>query len=224
MNLDVSEQNTNTCNHKWMVNGLRALGDVRDVPLAWSGGASLFVEGLMTSVFRGYYQWNDCRTITERLVTAVPLVPKQKTRTDAQGWGEWMGHARARTDPKHLGDLAKYYAMQAAQFDSGNPNDLALRRAIEELRDAGVGVRLVELPLLSVIADMVRPEVAEAYEAFIGRVESDMDVKVMRAPAGLVCDDDFYDAWHLTADGARKFSRWLAADVADALRRAETAP
>ena len=44
---------------------------------------------------------------------------------------------------------------------------------------------------------------------------------IVRPPEDFVDDDDFFDPSHMNGSGAEKFSRWLAQDVADALRAAD---
>ena len=216
--LGISEQSSNACNYSWMANGLRALGDARDLPLAWAGGPGLGIDCLMAAMSATYHEWSDYRIITEKLVTASPLVPPEKTRTDERGWAEWTGGDHARTSLVAIEGTSGWYANQSPRFETGNPNDLALRRALTELRAAGVNVRLLRMPLSRVVDKAILPEVAEAYEKFLRRVSETMDVHIVQVPRDLVTEEHFFDPLHLGAEGAERVSRWLAADVAAALQ------
>lgn len=220
--LGISEQSSNACNHSWMANGLRALGEARDLPLAWAGGVGLGVDGLLAAASATYHEWSDCRIIAERLVTATPLVPEEKTRTDERGWAEWTGDDHLRTALHSIEGASGWYAQQSARFERGNPNDRALRQAITELEQAGVIVRLLRMPLSSVVDDAILPEVAEGYEDFLQRVVRTTDAQLVQVPRDLVREEHFFDPLHLGVEGAKRVSCWLAADVAAALREIDS--
>jgi lysophospholipase L1-like esterase len=101
---------------------------------------------------------------------------------------------------------------------------VALRRTVQLLTAAGVEVRLLEMPMASVAAAWDRHDGNEAYREWIRTATAGLGVSTVRTPNGLVVDADFFDPVHLNADGALKFSRWLARDVATALEELEADP
>jgi len=217
--LGISEQSANAANTEWLTQGLRALGDTRDLPLAWAGGPALLGEGLLVSTLRSYRHWSDCRLIVERVIRGAPLRPaKDNARLDAQGSAEWTGDLTRGADRNYLRGIMGWYARQTPGFAPGNPNDLALHLAVQELRAAGIQVRLLEMPLGSIVDEVALPETRAAYLAYRRGLERNVGDALLRIPRGLVDDADFFDGIHLTPNGARKVSRWLAADVAASLR------
>ena len=78
----------------------------------------------------------------------------------------------------------------------------------------GIKVKLVEMPLTETVRRMFRPDVKDDYRKFLERLVADTGVEIVRVPQGLVGEDDFQDLEHLFPHGARKYSCWLAMDVA----------
>jgi lysophospholipase L1-like esterase len=106
-------------------------------------------------------------------------------------------------------------------FPLRGPLAEALEDTIELLKSAGVEVRLLEIPVTTIAAPWSRPETNAPYRAIVERVARATGTRVVRLPAGLLEDSDFFDPVHLHADGARKLSRWLASDVIVALRNSD---
>ncbi len=214
--LGVTPNAVDTWIHPWLINGLTALGDWRDLPLAAQGGTHLLALAVPRSLFRSYHQWDDWRIITERIILGAALHPKTALTRYDTGWAEWQGHAvshrveRAEqpTDP---------IQSRSTRLASGNVNGIAIRRAIDLLRDRGVAVRLVELPLSSKAAAFSDPSRNADYQRFVQTLVQQTGVTLVRPPAGIVTDADYWDDVHVTAAGAGKISKWLAADVARAL-------
>ena len=223
--LEVTPEGTVAGAYHWLANGIRALGDVRDLPVAASVNGPLFAEGLRTVMFSSYRQWGDCRLIAQRLMIGAALQPKEKLQHDDRGWAKWIGGTRptesdtAGLPPTSQGEGEDVFAT----FEEHKPNLRALRDAVKMLRDAGVTVRLLELPLRSTAPANIHPQKNPAYREFLQEAVSDLNVPVVRPPVGLLSDADFFDKGHLTAVGALKFSRWLANDVAVALAAGEQA-
>ena len=94
---------------------------------------------------------------------------------------------------------------------------VALRRTIETLAAAGVEVRLLEMPMASVAAPWDRHDGNEGFRDWLRTASSGLDVAIVRVPDGLIVDSDFFDPVHLNAQGAAKFSTWLARDVSRTL-------
>ena len=78
--------------------------------------------------------------------------------------------------------------------------------------------------MASVAAHWERHDGSEGYREWMSTATADLGVPIVRAPEGLAVDSDFFDPVHLNADGALKFSRWLAQDVATALEELEADP
>jgi len=218
--LTVSRPALNASDYEWLTNGLRALGDARDVPLAWRGGRRMLADSVLRAIFTSYHQWKDCRALAERVMTAAAIDPASDAREDCQGWAQWSG-VELRGDAEYIRQMTDILSYEPVRFAPGNPNDVAIRRAIGILRDAGVEVRLIQMPTTTLIPAITRPDVVAAYAQCIDRLSADADAELVTVPDGVVAEEDFFDAVHLTPLGAKKLSRWLAADVTEALRDAD---
>ncbi|MFQ5463677.1 MAG: hypothetical protein ACE5E5_13755 [Phycisphaerae bacterium] len=214
--LGVTPNAADTWLHPWLINGLKALGDWRDLALAAKGGSYLLAQAVPRSVFQSYHQWDDWRIIAERIILGAAIHPKTALTRYDTGWAEWRGRpvthrgmAKDRPiDPSRI---------DPARIDPGNVNGIAIRHAIGLLRGCGVAVRLVELPLSTHAAAFADPSRNADYQRFIQTLVQQTGVRVVRPPRGIVTDADYWDDVHVTAAGAEKISKWLAADVAQAL-------
>ncbi len=215
--LEVSPVSTVAVPHSWLESGLRALGDSRDLPVAASVDDVLLRETLGSTFFASYRQWKDCRLIARTVLRGAAVHPTSRLRRDGRGWAEWTSsnQAYARNSPKLTPDQP--YGGELATFAGCNPNPKALRNVVRLLREAGVSVRLMELPHRSTALPASHPHKNDVYRAFIDRAVGELGVSVLRAPRNLVTDDDFFDYCHLNARGAARLSRWLAGDVAATL-------
>jgi hypothetical protein len=200
--------------YPWLRPGLRAFGDARDLPLVSRCDPKLLSDALPAALFRSYYQWNDCRLIAERMAIGAPLIPPTKLIEDERGWAHWVG------DPLHPrpNDVLP---MHPAVSQADNPNIPALHRALTALRQAGVPVVLLEMPLPSIAPPHMSLD-NPAYRDFLEVVSETVEAPIIRPPEGYITDDDFFDHVHLTVAGAEKYSRWLARHVAETL--CETTP
>ncbi|MHC5108306.1 MAG: hypothetical protein ACYTHJ_00335 [Planctomycetota bacterium] len=201
--------------HSWMTNGLRALGDVRDLPFALRGGSHLMAEAVPASLFQSYSLWHDTRLVTERVLLAAPIMPASDIRRYDNGWAEWTG-GHVATPVADSDDTIRQDAMRL-RMSPDNINGIAIRRAITMLRARGVAVKMIELPLSSHAPAYADPKRNEYYHRFVARLVADTGVEILRPPPGLIADDDFWDDVHLTSNGARKVSQWLARDVINVL-------
>lgn len=204
-----------------MLNGLRSLGEFRDLPLAWSCMPGLFWDTLATSLLGSYYQWDDVRTYTRCLVMGAPTSPHSKILHTRRGWARWSGAADPLPRHESPGIDAGAVARMAGGFPLRGPLAEALEDTIELFRSAGIEVRLLEIPVTTIAAPWSRPETNAAYRAIVDRIAGATGTRVVRLPDGLLEDSDFFDPVHLHADGARKLSKWLASDVVVALRNSD---
>jgi hypothetical protein len=88
-----------------------------------------------------------------------------------------------------------------------------LQWAITVLQSKGVSVRLLEMPLPSTASTKDDRVGRGTYKRFVDALGAAAGLAVLRPPRDVVADRDFFDDGHLSAQGAEKFSRWLAKDV-----------
>jgi len=212
--LGVTPNAADTWLHPWLINGLKALGDWRDLALAAKGGSYLLAQAVPRSLFQSYHQWDDWRIIAERIILGAAIHPKTALTRYDTGWAEWRGR-RIQSTSENQSDASP--PSDPARLAPDNINGIALRRAIELLRAHGVAVRLVELPLSTHAAAFADPSRNPDYQRFIQTLVQQTGVTLIRPPEGIVTDADYWDDVHVTAQGAARISRWLAADVAQAL-------
>ncbi len=207
--------------YTWLRGGLRAFGELRDIPLASRGDARLLAETATASAFRSYHQWNDVRIIAKRLVIGAPILSPTELRVDDQGWAEWLGPMADRVDSPADHDAPRDVRLRdPARIRIDNINGIAARRMIDMLRREGVEIRLIELPITSAADPTANPRYNLSYQEFLRDLVSETGAIVVRPPDGLLSDDDYFDHDHLGPGGAAKLSQWLAGDVAAALARA----
>ena len=214
--LDISPIATDVTQRNWLRHGLRAMGQLRDLPIAASVGVDIALETLLNATFGSYYRWDDVGIAVGRVVLAAPVNPTLKMRFDDRGWAEWIGGERELRQPPGP-PAVPHPGSGSGTSHKLDVNALALRRTVQLLTSAGVEVRLLEMPMASVAAPWDRHDGSEPYREWRRTATADLGVPIVRAPKGLVVDSDFYDPVHLNAEGARKFSRWLARDAAAAL-------
>ncbi len=201
-----------------MLYGLRALGEFRDLPLAWACESDLFWDTLATSLLGSYHQWDDIRTFARRVAMGAPTSPRSKITYTQRGWARWDDDISGlpRLAPPEVDD--ETLARMASGFSRRGPLAEALKQTVELLQSAGIEVRLLEIPVTSIAAPWSRPETNAPYLAMVERIAYVTRTQVVRLPSGFLEDADFFDPVHLHADGARKLSKWLATDVVNSLR------
>jgi len=218
---------------EWLIQGIRALGDPRDLSLAWKASPEVFLEGLRTAMFRSYRKWDDVRILVNRLLLAAPLNQTPKLNDHDNGWAEWIGgdlYQKSVNEMKIDAQQRHALAEVAGDYRDDGVNALALRNAVVILRKHGVSVRFLEMPLAPGGSSMDDPRSNVAYRIMIDRLADELRVPIVRPPADLVTPADFFDPGHMNARGATRFSRWLANDVSAALtemdsnRTAQTQP
>ncbi len=199
----------------WLNNGLRAFGEFRDLRHAWSTSRQAFGETLATSLFHSYFLWNDARLVSERFVLAAPIEGVWGVSRSERGWRAWSGKKRPQRD--RPGPAESDIASLKRRFDLDYINGVRIRDAIESLREHGIEVRLLELPLASTALPMSAPSKNRRYRAFVEELLAKTGVPLIRPPVDLLSDGDYFDDGHLVPGGAEKLSRWLAEDVVAAL-------
>lgn len=218
--------------YTWHRGGVRAFAEARDLPLASRTGGRTLTETLSAAAFRSYHQWHDARLIAERLMIGAPLRPAGRLREHADGWAEWAGPRMTAAAPGASDVAGPVEPVPPAGGAPGQPggggatscdaNALAARRLVALLRESGVEVRFIELPHGSRSPAAENPAANRDYQAFRDALESETGAPVLRPPAGLLTDADYFDDAHLTAAGAQRLSVWLGADVARCVELAES--
>jgi len=199
----------------WLHNGLRAFGELEDLPGVWDTDPGAFGETLFTSLSQSYYLWNDARLLSERVALAVPLQGESAIDDGARGWRAWRGKQRPQS---HRAAPVEHGAVpMSRRFALDNINGVRIRDAVAALRDCGIRVRLLELPLASTALADSAPRKNASYRAFVATLVAAVDVPLVTPPDGLLRDEDYFDDGHLTPEGAEKLSSWLSKDVAQAL-------
>jgi hypothetical protein len=70
------------------------------------------------------------------------------------------------------------------------------------------------------------PKDSPNYDRIVARLKEETakyGMPFWRAPADVIPDDGWVDLWHMNADGARAYSRWLGGRIADAIAAGELA-
>ena len=186
--LEVTPDGTVSMTENWLASGLTALGDVRDLRAASSMNGSLLRTGLFAAVFSSHRQWGDLRLIAKSEMLGAPLQPRSKLHFDQRGWARWSGEDDDRIPDEHAtAVIADGRRPRFSTFTKHckNPNAQGLRRAIAMFREAGVTVRLLEIPLRSTASPRRHPDKNPAYRGFLKRMVFDLAVPVVQPPRGL---------------------------------------
>ncbi len=202
-----------------MIRSLRSLADARDLKRSFSSSWEFFAETVWASLFGAYHQFHDMRLLTQRLLIGAPLHDQAETLCDEYGWLRWNGGDKRSLLNPSVNPIDRKDARARQCHDPKNINGRALREAIVALERQGVSVRLLELPV-STTAPLSKKRMGhDSYLKFLQEVSKGTSAKLVRPPPTLVGDEDFFDHGHLNTQGAQKLSRWLAGDLAEALRR-----
>jgi hypothetical protein len=142
-------------------------------------------------------------------------------RTDAMWerideWGWLPGRVGATPEQRELGvaATAKYYVPLFAGYEVSPVADRALRQLVAECRENGIPVALLYLPEGAEFRSFMTPEAVRLSDEYLERLVNELRVPLIDA-RGWVPDDDLPDGFHLTRDGAAKFTRRLHAAVAE---------
>ncbi|MGB0714323.1 MAG: hypothetical protein ACPGXK_00480 [Phycisphaerae bacterium] len=208
----------------WLRNGLGALGAMDAVPLVFRHEPRFLDTAIPAALLKSYPRWHDFRICVQRLMLAAPINPRSGEIRHANGWAEWRGD----TNPGHetLDDsvdvISGHDVVMQERMASSNINGVAVRRSIRMLREAGVEVLLIELPHSRFAPAYASPSKNRPYAEFVEQLRRETSVVVVRPPDGLLTDDDYWDGVHLSAEGAAKYSQWMASHVVRSIQRRES--
>jgi hypothetical protein len=222
--LGVSPRGASTTRREWLTWGMRGLGDARDLPLTLTVDSEMLWEVFRMTAFRSNFQFHDMRLITQYTLMGAPFVPDMKTEHDDRGWARWIGGDKRDLPAWDIVRSRHTSGVDGPAYAPDNINGRAIRRAIADLQEAGIIVRMLEMPTASSSAPPDSDTQRADYEAFLQALSADTGLVILRTPRNLVPDERFFDHLHLDPEGAEVFSRWLAADVATVLRDKPDAP
>jgi hypothetical protein len=217
--LGISPRGAATTRREWLVWGMRGLGDARDVSLTLTADPDLLWEAARMATLRSNHQIHDVQLMMQHALVGAPLAPPSKTLHDSRGWAHWIGGDRRDLPAWDVARGEQAWGIDGPAFAPDNINGRALRRAVTELRCAGVGVRLLEMPISRTARASSDARASAAYADFLAAAMADTGLQIVRIPDDLVPEERFFDHLHLDPAGAELVSRWLAEDVAAALFR-----
>jgi len=203
--------------------GVGQIGGPREAAVLWHESPRDRSTAILSQTLVGFHQWNDIRAITECLREGAPLY-RPKYERSPQGWLAWQAG-----DVKRDATIAKEIAKRDVYWGPFEIKDYALDavdRLLELAAEHDVQVRFFEMRMASEWARITRPDVEQKYAAAIAELRKRHGdaIDIMRAPEGLIGDEDYFDADHMMPSGARKFSRVLAADLVTILRGQNDSP
>lgn len=209
--LGVTPHAVDHARESWMTNGLYSLGNWKHLSDARQISAEAARITVFTGLFDSFHRWNDCRLMVQRFLLGAPVNPKRDWQEDERGWLAWQGSSRKRRNVSTFGPGAEEQSRLNERYRPNTLNSQSLKASIQDLRGAGVDVRLLELPHSSYASWTADPGRNEPYQELIETIAAEASVPVVRPPAGLLTDEDYFDAGHLAPVGAQKVSRWLGA-------------
>jgi hypothetical protein len=133
---------------------------------------------------------------------------------DRWGWLPGRTGATAAERQAGIASTSAYYVPLFASFEVSAVADRALRQLVAECRANDIPVALLYLPEGAVFRSFMTPESVRVSDEHLKRVVRELQVPLIDA-RGWVPDDDLPDGFHLTQDGAAKFTRKLHAAVAE---------
>lgn len=135
-------------------------------------------------------------------------------KIDDWGWLPGRTGATAAEREKGIASTAAYYVPLFAGYEVSPVADRALRQLVAECRDNGTPVALLYLPEGAVFRSFMSPEAVRLSDEHLRRVVGELRLPLIDA-RGWVPDADLPDGFHLTQDGAAKFTRKLRTAVAE---------
>ncbi|HET6574675.1 MAG TPA: hypothetical protein VFG68_13795 [Fimbriiglobus sp.] len=127
---------------------------------------------------------------------------------DDWGWLPGRTGATAEQIEKGRASTAAYYVPLFATFEVSPVADRALRQLVAECRVNGIPVALLYLPEGAVFRSFMTPASVRLSDEHLRRVVGELKLPLIDA-RGWVPDADMLDGFHLTQDGAAKFTRKL---------------
>jgi hypothetical protein len=135
-------------------------------------------------------------------------------KIDAWGWLPGREGATAEEREQGLAASAGYYVPLFAGYEVSAVADRALRQLVAECHEHGIPAALVYLPEGAAFRAFMTPEAIRLSDDYLRRVVEELNLPLIDA-RGWVPDDDLPDGFHLTRDGAAKFTRKLLPAVAE---------
>jgi hypothetical protein len=133
---------------------------------------------------------------------------------DDWGWLPGRTGATAEQIEQGIASTAGYYVPLFASYEVSPVADRALRQFVAECRESDIPVALLYLPEGAVFRSFMTPESVRLSDEHLRRVVGELNVPLIDA-RGWVPDGDLPDGFHLTQDGAAKFTRKLRTAVAE---------
>lgn len=133
---------------------------------------------------------------------------------DDWGWLPGRTGATAEQIEKGAASTATYYVPLFATYGVSPVADRALRQLVAECRENGIPVALLYLPEGALFRSFMTPESVRLSDEYLRRVVDELKLPLIDA-RGWVPDGDLPDGFHLTQDGAAKFTHKLRAAVAE---------
>ncbi|MGH2604766.1 MAG: hypothetical protein ACRDJ9_35910, partial [Dehalococcoidia bacterium] len=131
---------------------------------------------------------------------------------DDWGWLPGREGATPEERQRSIPPTASYYVPLFASYEVSAVADRALRQLVAECRAQGIPVALLYLPEGAVFRSFMTPESIRLSDEYLRQVVDELKLPVIDA-RGWVPDDDLPDGFHLTQDGAAKFTRKLRTAV-----------
>jgi hypothetical protein len=200
--------------------GVGQVGGWREAAVLWQVSPQDRATAVLSQALSGFYQWNDIRALVECAREGAPLFRPRYERSP-RGWLAWTGGEADRA-----ATIAREVARRDGYWGEYNIDDFALAaivRAAALARAAGVKLRFYEMPMSGAWARVTRDDVEREYSVALATLQAAGCAVPWRCPPGWLSDADFFDADHLTAAGAGKFSEAIAQDVVRLARGDELA-
>lgn len=140
-----------------------------------------------------------------------PLPPRVSRGTWNPGRGYYPS---AERDPIAL--TRSHQRQLVAEWQTDTRFSDALDAAVEQARAAGADVMLVDFPMSKRLRSLMNHprRNLRGLDDFVEAAARRLEVPVARVPHNLAGRNDFADLTHLTTGSAQRYSRWLAARIA----------
>lgn len=197
------------------------IGGWREAALLWSLSPADRSEAVLSQMLAGHSRWNSIRTLVECAREGAPVFATKFRRSD-------RGHlAWSCPPPARSALVAQRVAERTTYWGKYVIDDFAIDAVLRFdalARAHGITVRYFEMPMSEAWRQVISEDIRGAYAGALARLEAAGLAAPWRCPPGLVTEDDYFDADHLLAGGARKVSQALASDVARVFLSAPDAP
>jgi hypothetical protein len=133
-------------------------------------------------------------------------IPEAARRSTFDLFPPAIGSMTGRLQAGTIGEISRGPHVAVQEF--------LIRRAVEELREAGVRVAIVEGPLHPASADLYDAGLRREFLAFAHRLEQELDVEFLPLESlAPYAESDFYDLVHVGPEGVPKLTRSLIAGL-----------